>query len=304
MTMADAKHKGCGGDVVVAALEGDFVSGTVSANGTTIHYVRGGSGPALVLVHGFPQDWFAWRRLMPRLARRFTVIAVDLRGVGGSAAPTDGYAAAELADDVHQLLGALGFDRAHIAGHDIGGWVAYAFTRLHPRSVRTVLILETPIPGIEPFQHLDVDVPLWHGAFHMVPDLPEALVAGRQAAYFRYFFEVGTNDARVISDADVEHYADAYGDPDHLRSAFSVYRALPANIEFNLASTSTVDVPLMLVGGEHVFGPVMPALAENLRAHHGWTDVQVEIVENGRHYLPEERPDDVAELIERHAANR
>jgi pimeloyl-ACP methyl ester carboxylesterase len=298
------KHQGPDRDIAVAQLGGDFVSGTAPANGTTIHYVRGGSGPALVLVHGFPQDWFEWRRLMPRLARSFTVIAVDLRGVGGSAAPALGYAAADLAEDVYQLLGALGVDRAHLVGHDIGGWVAYAFTRLHPQSTSTLLIMETPIPGIEPFQHLDIDVPLWHGAFHMIPDLPEALVAGRQAIYFRYFFDMGTNDNGVISDTDVEHYANAYGDPDHLRSAFEVYRALPANITFNAESTSAVDVPLLLVGGEHVFGPVMPALAGNLRAQHNWTDVQVEILENGRHYLPEERPDDIAELIERHAANR
>ena len=96
----------------------------------------------------------------------------------------------------------------------------------------------------------------------MIPDLPEALVADRQAIYFRHFFNVGTNDNRVITDADVEHYANAYRDPDHLRSAFEVYRALPANITLNAESTATVDVPVLLVGGEHVFGPVMPALAE------------------------------------------
>lgn len=119
-----AEHRAGGREAEVAQLGGDFVSKTTTANGTSIHYVRGGSGPALVLLHGFPQDWFEWRRLMPRLAHSFTVIAVDLRGVGGSAAPTDGYAAADLAEDVHQLLSALGIDRAHIVGHDIGGWVA------------------------------------------------------------------------------------------------------------------------------------------------------------------------------------
>jgi pimeloyl-ACP methyl ester carboxylesterase len=304
MKADDAKHAGRDPDSAVAQLDGDFVSGIAAANSTTIHYVRGGNGPALVLLHGFPQDWFEWRRLLPRLAQRFTVIAVDLRGVGGSAAPADGYAAANLAEDVHQLLGALGFDRAHIVGHDIGGWVAYAFTRLHPDSTSTLLIMETPIPGIEPFQHLDIDVPLWHGEFHMIPDLPEALVAGRQAIYFRHFFDVGTNDNSVITDTDVEHYANAYGDAEHLRSAFEVYRALPANIALNAESIGRVDVPLLLVGGEHVFGAVMPALAENLRAHHGWTDVQVEVLQDGRHYLPEERPDEVATLIERHAVNR
>jgi pimeloyl-ACP methyl ester carboxylesterase len=304
MKTDDAEQRGRDRDVAVAQLGGGFVSETAIANGTTIHYVRGGSGPTLVLLHGFPQDWFEWRRLMPRLAQSFTVLAVDLRGVGGSAAPTDGYAAADLAEDVHQLLRGLGVDRAHIVGHDIGGWVAYAFTRLHPHSTRTLLIMETPIPGIEPFLHLDIDVPLWHGEFHMIPDLPEALVAGRQAIYFRHFFDVGTNDNSVITDADVEHYANAYGDPDHLRAAFEIYRALPANMTLNTESSGPVDVPLLLVGGQHVFGPIMQAVAENLRAHYGWTDVQVEILASGRHYLPEERPDDVAELIELHAGKR
>jgi len=304
MKTDDAEHRGRDRDVAVAQLGGGFVSETAIANGTTIHYVRGGSGPTLVLLHGFPQDWFEWRRLMPRLAQSFTVLAVDMRGVGGSAAPTDGYAAADLAEDVHQLLGGLGVDRAHIVGHDIGGWVAYAFTRIHPHSTSTLLIMETPIPGVEPFLHLDIDVPLWHGEFHMIPDLPEALVAGRQAIYFRHFFDVGTNDNSVITDADVDHYADAYGDPADLRSAFEIYRALPANITLNTESTGPVDVPLLLVGAQHVFGPIMQALAENLRAHYGWTDVQVEILASGRHYLPEERPDDVAELIERHPGKR
>jgi pimeloyl-ACP methyl ester carboxylesterase len=226
---------------------------------------------------------------MPRLAESFTVIAIDLRGVGGSAAPSDGYAAADLAEDVYQLLGARGRSCAHRRPRH-RGWVAYAFSRLHPRSTSTLLIMETPIPGIEPFQHLDIDVPLWHGEFHMIPDLPKALVADRQAIYSRHFFNVGTNDNRVITDADVEHYANAYRDPDHLRSAFEVYRALPANITLNAGSTATVDVPLLLVGGEHVFGPVMPALAENLRAHHSWTDVRVEILKNGGTTCPRSDP--------------
>jgi pimeloyl-ACP methyl ester carboxylesterase len=288
-------------EAAVARLGGGFASATATANGTELHYVRGGTGPALVLLHGFPQDWFEWHRLMPRLAERFTVIAVDQRGVGGSAASADGFAAADLAEDVHRLLAGLGIERAHVVGHDIGGWVAYALARLHPDSVSSVLVMETLLIGIEPFQHLDIDVPMWHGEFHMVPDLPEALVADRQAAYFRYFFDTGTTDDSVVGDAELQHYAAAYGDPAHLRSAFEVYRAIPANVAFNLQATGRIDVPLLLVGGEHVFGQVMPDLAENLRAHHGWSDVRVEIVAGGRHYLPDEYPDEVADLIERHA---
>lgn len=291
-------------DSLAPELAAGFVAETADVNGTTIHYVRGGRGPALVLLHGFPQDWFEWRRVMPQLSQRFTVVAVDLRGVGGSAPSVAGYAAADLAEDVRLVVDALSLGQAHVVGHDVGGWVAYAFARRFPGSTRTVTLLETLVPGIEPWLDLDIDVPLWHGAFHMVPGLPEALVADRQAVYFRYFFDVGTNDNGVISDADLEHYADAYGDPDRLRSAFEIYRAVPANMTYNAGQTDPVDIPLLLVGGEHVFGPVLARLADNLRDNHGSSDLDVQIVPDGKHYLVEERPDDVADLIERHAANR
>jgi pimeloyl-ACP methyl ester carboxylesterase len=278
-----------------------FTAGTATVDGAAVHYVRGGQGPAVVLLHGFPQDWLEWRRVMSRLARRHTVVAVDLPGVGGSAPAAAGYAAADLADAVHGLAGQLGLGPVHVAGHDVGGWVAYAFARRFPADTRTVTIVEGPIPGIEPWLDLNVNVPLWHGEFHMIPDLPEALVAGRQAVYFGYFFDVGTQDGTVISQADRQHYADAYGRPDQLRSAFEMYRAIPANMAANAGQVSPIDVPLLLVGGEQVFGPVMPPLASNLRAGYGWSDVDVEIVAGGWHYLVDERPDEIADLIERHA---
>jgi pimeloyl-ACP methyl ester carboxylesterase len=116
-------------DPGVAKLGKGFVSKTAHVHGTTLHYVRGGTGPAVVLLHGFPQDWYEFHQIMPRLATKFTVIAVDLRGVGGSAAPLDGYDAAHLAEDVHQLAQQLRLERPYIASHDIGGMVAYAYAR-------------------------------------------------------------------------------------------------------------------------------------------------------------------------------
>jgi pimeloyl-ACP methyl ester carboxylesterase len=278
-------------------LPNGFTSHIAHVNGIELHYVRGGSGPALLLIHGFPQDWYEWRAVMPRLTAKHTVIAVDLRGVGESEAPQTGYDAPTLAQDLYQLVGELGLDRVTIVGHDIGGWVAYAFGRSHPERVSRVVILETLLPGIEPFDKLDIDVPMWHAEFHMIPGLPEALVAGRQAAYFGHFFEIGTRGDDIISEEDVQHYAAAYGDAAHLRSAFEVYRAIPANIAFNSVHTDAIDVPLLLIGGEHVFGPVMDAVADNLRSHFGWSDVTVSVLADGRHYVVEEMPDDVAELI-------
>jgi hypothetical protein len=121
---------------LATGLGKEFASETATVNGIKLHYVRGGKGPALILIHGFPQDWFEYHAIMPRLAKQFTVIAVDLRGVGGSTATPGGYDAANMAQDVHQLAAALKLDRVYIVGHDIGGHVAYAFVRRYPEATR------------------------------------------------------------------------------------------------------------------------------------------------------------------------
>src|ERR1700692_4428968 len=131
---------------LATGLSKDFRSETATVNGIKLHYVRGGKGPAVILIHGFPQDWFEYHSIMPRLAKRFTVIAVDLRGIGGSKATAGGYDAANMAEDIHQLLSALKLERVYIAGHDLGGMVTYAFVRRYPQVTRGAMILDVPIP--------------------------------------------------------------------------------------------------------------------------------------------------------------
>ena len=121
---------------LVASLGDGFGSEKASVNGTSIHYVRGGSGPVILLVHGFPEDWYEFHHVMPLLAEKFTVIAVDLRGVGESAVTPTGYDAASLAEDLHQLVDQLQLNKIYIVGHDIGGMVAYAFLRKYPETLR------------------------------------------------------------------------------------------------------------------------------------------------------------------------
>jgi pimeloyl-ACP methyl ester carboxylesterase len=162
----------------VRTLGPGFRSATASVNGTRIHYVRGGTGPALILIHGFPQDWFEYHEIMPRLAKQFTVLAVDLRGVGGSAETPDGYDANSMAEDVYQLLAALKLERVYVVGHDIGGMVAYAFARLHPEATRGAMILDVPLPGIDGWEEIQGHPAMWHVRFMQVPDLAEKLVAG------------------------------------------------------------------------------------------------------------------------------
>ena len=138
-------------DPAVAKLGSGFVSSTANVNGVTIHYVRGGTGPAVVLLHGFPQDWFAYHRIMPRLAKSFTVIAADMRGVGRSTAPRDSFDASNVAADIRQLAQVLKLEPVYIAGHDNGAMVAYTYARLYPAQTRGVMILNSPLPGIEPW---------------------------------------------------------------------------------------------------------------------------------------------------------
>jgi pimeloyl-ACP methyl ester carboxylesterase len=284
----------------VAKLGEGFASGTASVNGTVLHYVRGGSGPAVVLLHGFPQSWYEFHQVMPRLAERFTVVAADLRGIGGSKATAGGYDAANMAEDIRQLAQALDLERPYVVGHDIGGIVAYAFARRYPDEIRGVMILDVPLPGIEPWDEVTADPLLWHINFHQTPDLPEQLIAGRQAIYFRHFFRLGTVDPAAIGEAEAARYVAAHAAPEQLRAAFEMYRAFPANAAFNTSQRATLDLPLVMAGGAQSFGPLLPELAETL-TRYGWTDVTVQIMENGGHYLPDEKPDAVAALIERHA---
>jgi pimeloyl-ACP methyl ester carboxylesterase len=284
-------------DPVLATLGPGFVSDAAQVNGTTLHYVRGGTGPAVILLHAFPQDWYEYHRVMPRLARQFTVVAVDLRGVGGSAATAGGYDAANMAEDVHQLAERLHLEHVYVVGHDIGGMVAYAFARRYPETSRGVMMLDIPLPGLGPWDAVKADPITWHINFQQTPDLPEQLIAGREAIYFRHFLDKGT-----FSDADVAHYAKSYAAPEHLRALLEIYRAFPANEKFNAAQRSAISLPLVLAPGENSpFEKLMPNFAEALRAH-GCANVKIEVIKNSVHYVVDEQPDAVAELIKRYAS--
>jgi pimeloyl-ACP methyl ester carboxylesterase len=275
----------------------EFASETAKVNGITLHYVRGGIGPSLILIHGFPQDWFEYHAIMPRLAKQFTVIAVDLRGVGGSTATPGGYDAANMAADVHKLAVALKLERVYIVGHDIGGHVAYAFARRYPEATRGAMILDTPIPGIEGWDEIQCHPAMWHVRFMQVPELPEKLVAERQADYFGYFFKFGK-----ITPSEVDHFVKAYPTLEQLHAVFEMYRAFPANARFNAALHGPCDVPLFVDTGDgSPFSNLVPKMAESLREN-GCAHVETGLIRGAVHYVVEDQPEAVADLIERYAS--
>jgi pimeloyl-ACP methyl ester carboxylesterase len=230
---------------------------------------------------------------MPRLAKRFTVIAVDLRGIGGSKATPGGYDAANMAEDIEQLVAALKLQHVYVVGHDIGGQVAYALVRRHPQDLRGAMILDSTIPGIAGWDESMSGSGVWHVGFMQV----EKLVAGCQAAYLGYFFGFST-----FTPAEQAQYLRAYATPAQLHKMFEIYRAFPANVKFNAAQDGPNDVPLFLATREKSpFAAIVPKMAEGLRAS-GFTHVETGVIPGAMHYDVQDQPDAMANLIEQHAA--
>ncbi|MGW6843027.1 alpha/beta fold hydrolase [Streptomyces sp. NPDC054958] len=280
---------------LAASLDGGFTSHHAEVNGTRLHYVEGGSGTPLVLLGGWPQTWWQWNKVLPALAGRYRVIAVDLRGMGGSAKPDTGYDKKTMAADVHALLLHLGLERAHVVGHDIGAMVAYAFAANHPEATDRIALLDVSHPEEAWTQMPLLPRPglrhLWWFAFNQVQGLPEQLLAGRYHLLLDELFAGMTADPAAIDDRSRAVYARAYDSPDAIRAGNAWYRAFRQDID-DLAGYSPVTAPLLALGGEHSnyerLLAAVPALG---------TDTRVVRVDGCGHYLPEERPEVVtAEL--------
>jgi pimeloyl-ACP methyl ester carboxylesterase len=284
-------------------LPAGFTSATATVNGTTLHYVVGGQGRGLILIHGFPEDWSAFTSIMPGLASKFRVIAVDLRGIGGSTPVHGDHETATMAEDIHQLALKLALDRPYVVGHDIGGGVAYAVARLHPDSIRGAMILDVPIPGVDPWDQIKVNPALWHFGFHRAPGLAEKLLAGREAVYFDHFLRDKVADPESISAEAISRYARAYSLPGQMAAAMNMYRATEGE-KFGRERRGPLEVPLVLVGGavpSKGFGELLPAIAKGLKGA-GARSVAVETIAGSGHYVVDEKPAEVAALIERYAS--
>jgi pimeloyl-ACP methyl ester carboxylesterase len=159
-----------------------------------------------------------------------------------------------------------------------------------PDATRGVMILDSPLPGIAPWNEVKANPSLWHFRFHQTPNLPERLLAGRQFIYFREFFDRLALNRQAITDTDVAHYARAYAARSQLRAGLEFYRrAYPASETFNASQRSPIDVPIVLAGGDHAMGILLPRLADSLRQH-GCINVIVEAVKDSGHWVVDEQP--------------
>jgi len=277
----------------------DLSSVRVRLPGHVVNCVVAGEGPAVLLLHGWPQTAYAWRRVVPLLADRHTVVAPDLPGFGASSRPAGGYDKRTIAGVLADLMAALGHTRYHLVGHDVGGQVAYPLAALHPEAVRTLTFVEAGIPGLG--GSLAAANPLtggsWHFGFNIVPDLPEYLLAGRERGYLEFLFRrdtVGLYVTDAIDDAALEVYTRALAAPGAVRATMAYYRALPADIADNraLCAAGPLHVPTLVVGARYGVGLGWLDTVEAAVA-----DVSARWIEECGHYVPEERPAELARLL-------
>jgi pimeloyl-ACP methyl ester carboxylesterase len=260
-----------------------FSDHTASVNGIQLHYVIGGQGDPVVLLHGWPQTWYEWRHVMPALAKNYTVIVPDLRGLGESSKPVTGYDGKTTAEDIHQLVSKLGFNDIFLVGHDFGVQVAYSYAAAHPNETKRLVILDVPIAGIGPGENI---TGLWWAQFHNVRDIPEMLVAGHEREYLTWFYRYSCNPA-AITDEDIDEYVSHYSAPGGMRAGFEYYRALADDIKQNKEYSMTkLPMPVLVLGGECSFGT---AALDSMRMLA--TNVSGSIIPNTGHWIPEERPD-------------
>jgi len=274
----------------------DMSGGSVGVAGGRIAYRRAGrDGPAVVLVHGWPQSSWAWVRVMRLLADDFTVVALDLPGFGNSSKPLDGFDKKTVAARLREALRGLGISRFALVGHDMGGQVAYAYAAQWPDEVSHFVFVESALPAFGQEKGMDVSSGgSWHFGFNMEIDLAVALVSGRERLFIDHLLhrtKVGLFDADAVGDADLDRYAEALARPGAMRCMCECYRALAQDRDDNrVLGAKPLPMPVLSVGGAQGYGPgvAMRQVA---------SDVSELTIRDCGHYVPEERPFELAAAI-------
>ncbi|WP_157253013.1 alpha/beta fold hydrolase [Nonomuraea typhae] len=278
-----------------------FTHEFADVDGVRMHYVTGGSGPPLVLLHGWPQTWYGWWPIMPELARHYTVYAVDLPGLGDSTGTPTGYDKATLARYVHSLIaGRLGVRDARVVGHDLGAAVAFQYAARFPADTARLGYLDLPLPGpgIDARTYRSLS---WHIAFHSQRRVPEAVVGDDVREYLALFYPQvafngsafgGTSERSPFTDAEITEYARTYQRPEVLKGGFELYRALDKDVRDTTEAKPT-RVPTLLMTAQGQLAPVKATVAPRMT-----NIVRAVDVPKAGHWLVEENPAFVtAELL-------
>jgi pimeloyl-ACP methyl ester carboxylesterase len=270
------------------SLRDSFRSEYARVNGVRLHYVTGGRGEPLFLLPGWPQTWWEYRYVLPALASRFRVFAIDLRGMGGSDKPLSGFDKKTAAGDLRELARHLGYASVNIAGHDIGAMVAHSFAVNHPDATRRVALLEVPHPNefLHSIPLLPLDPPpvhVWWFAFNQVRGLPEQLLTGRFRAMVDWTFDHLMVHPEAATSRDRDIFARAYDRPAAIRAGNGWYQAFYQDIA-DQKSYGRITAPVLGLASDQTYGTV-----KDLWPAQG-TDVRVVRVEDSGHFIVDEQP--------------
>ncbi len=267
------------------SLPSTFQSKMVAASDNAEIFVRwSGSGPTVVLLHGYAETSDSWAPLAAELVKDHTVIVPDLRGIGRSSHPPAGYDKKTQAGDVRAVLRARGHDRASVVSHDIGVMVAYAYAALNPDKVERLVVMDAPIPGIAPWDEIVRNPGLWHFSFHG-PDA-ERLVAGRERIYLDRIWNDFSGDPSQPDEETRDYYASQYALPGAMRAGFAQFTAFSQDARDNAEFQKTkLTMPVLAIGGEKSFGATEAAVMRNVALN-----VREEVIPGAGHWLMEESP--------------
>ncbi|MEV5388346.1 alpha/beta hydrolase [Streptomyces sp. NPDC052721] len=278
-------------DVPQPKLPVGFTERKVKVGDGGINYVEGGRGRTLVLVHGYPQTWYEWHKVLPELSKHYHVIAPDLRGAGGSDAPATGYDKKSMAADIHGLLQKLGrTDDIFLVGHDIGTMVAYAYAAAYPGEVSKLVLTEAPIPDkvIYSYPALTPQGPgFWNfGFFNVTNGLPEQTVNGRETQWVESFSDMLEYNKNGITPRDAAIYGHYLKDDAHLRASFEWFRTLHQDVADNAVNAKTkLNMPVLALGAQYSLGQSVPDQVGRYATH-----VTGGVVAGSGHWLWEEKP--------------
>ena len=277
-----------------------FTHRWVDAEGIRLHAVEGGrpGGPTVVLLPGFPQTWWAWRQVMARLAERFHVIAIDLPGQGHSERPQAGYDTHTVASRVQAAVTALNVPKYWLVAHDIGACVAFSLALRHQDRLHGVALLDAGIPGVTLPDAIPTDPErawkTWHLAFHLVPELPETLITGRERDYVGWFLRVKALSPTTFDSADVDHYAASIAAEGGLRASLGYFRdaAESARENRDALERGRLTIPVLGISSSHGSIPDMAA------ALNPWAEnVTGVVIPEAGHFIPDEQPDATADAV-------
>lgn len=274
------------------------VEKTITISNTKTAYYEQGKGETVLLLHGWPQTSYVWRKVFPKLSKDYRVIAIDLPGLGRSGI-AETYDTKSIAKILNNLTDSLQIEKFHLVGHDIGSWVAVAFALNFEPKLITMTVIDAGIPGlISPtvFQPENAGK-IWQFYFHAVDEIPEFLTEGKEKEYLSWYFTKKSYVKTAIDEADLDIYYSAYKGKGKMKNGFDYYRAFSKSSDQNKTFSNTLALPILAIGGKYAMADQVGLAMKKIA-----TNVQTETIDFCGHYVPEEQPEKLVELIGKHIA--